>query len=835
MKRGAIGDFVNNGGDLFGFNSRNYSTSAPAYGYLGGFGTFTFNTNIEYQNIVPTPAGEAIGITNALDVCCWHDEFVTFPAFLTELAKNANAPQRAAALGNLNVVVSGIQLAPVSSSGLINSQYSLTATITEGNAPAPAGRPVTFRKVTGPNTFQTIGLATTNAQGAATLSTYTSATPGIDTIEAFYLRPGFPTPQTSNRVTREWLSPNRPPSVSSGGPYTGDEGAAIALSGSATDPDNDQLTLQWSYTKGPDVDPTATCSFANANAASTTITCTDDGQYWVQLAASDGVNAMVVDNVVVTTVANVAPTATFAADPIALDEGTSFGLTLTNPQDPSGVDTMAGFGYAFDCGAGTGYGTFGPAIGATCPTDDNGSRAVKGTIRDKDLSATEYTDQVAINNAVPVVAITGAPATSPEGAAIALGSTVSAPSAADTAAGFTLAWSVSKNGLPYASGTAPSLGFTPDDDGTYVVTLTATDDDGGAGTDTKTIAVTNVAPTPAITGAPGTSPEGTAISLTGSATDPSSVDQATLTLTWAVTKNGSAYGSGGTGASFSFTPDDNGSYVVTLTATDKDGGSNTGIATITGTNVKPAVTISGPAVGSVYPVNTPITFTGSFTDAGTADTHTAQWAFDGNTIAGTVTESNGSGTVSNIHSFRTPGVYAVKLTVTDDDEGSGVTTTIGTDSAFIVVYDPSGGFVTGGGWITSPAKAYTVDPTMTGRASFGFVSKYQKGATVPTGETEFQFKAGNLNFHSTSYDWLVISGARAQYKGSGTINGQGDYGFLLTAVDGQANGGGGADKFRIKITDKATGAVIYDNQVGAADDAAPTTALGGGSIVIHTK
>jgi hypothetical protein len=31
---------------------------------------------------------------------------------------------------------------------------------------------------------------------------------------------------------------------------------------------------------------------------------------------------------------------------------------------------------------------------------------------------------------------------------------------------------------------------------------------------------------------------------------------------------------------------------------------------------------------------------------------------------------------------------------------------------------------------------------------------------------------------------------------------------MLTAIDGQANGGGGADKFRIKITDKATGALV---------------------------
>ncbi|HYN44574.1 MAG TPA: hypothetical protein VER35_01105, partial [Candidatus Limnocylindrales bacterium] len=121
-------------------------------------------------------------------------------------------------------------------------------------------------------------------------------------------------------------------------------------------------------------------------------------------------------------------------------------------------------------------------------------------------------------------------------------------------------------------------------------------------------------------------------------------------------------------------------------------------------------------------------------------------------------------------------------------------------------------------------------------ANFGFVSKYQKGATIPTGETEFQFKVGSLNFHSVAYDWLVIAGARAQYKGTGTINGAGDFGFLLTAVDGQINGGGGVDKFRIKIKDRTTDTVIYDNAAGSDDlSGSPTQAINGGSIVIHNK
>ena len=41
------------------------------------------------------------------------------------------------------------------------------------------------------------------------------------------------------------------------------------------------------------------------------------------------------------------------------------------------------------------------------------------------------------------------------------------------------------------------------------------------------------------------------------------------------------------------------------------------------------------------------------------------------------------------------------------------------------------------------------------------------------------------------------------------------------------------DRFRIKVWKTATGVVAYDNLAGAADDASATTAIAGGSIVIH--
>jgi len=257
------------------------------------------------------------------------------------------------------------------------------------------------------------------------------------------------------------------------------------------------------------------------------------------------------------------------------------------------------------------------------------------------------------------------------------------------------------------------------------------------------------------------------------------------------------------------------------------GGTDGFVAKINSDEAPTVEVISGP-VGPVQ-VNTAITVGASFTDPGVLDTHTGVWSWgDGTTSPGIVTETNGSGSVTGSHTYTAAGVYTVTLTVTGNDSCSGRSV-----FQFVVVYDPNAGFVTGNGWINSPVGAYAADPSLTGKANFGFVSRYRRGAIVPEGQTEFQFSVANLIFHSSTYDWLVVGGARAQYKGTGTINGLGSYNFILTAVDGQRAGGGGVDKFRIKIW--SSGGVVYDNQMGAGDDTTPTTQLGGGSIVIHTN
>ena len=243
-----------------------------------------------------------------------------------------------------------------------------------------------------------------------------------------------------------------------------------------------------------------------------------------------------------------------------------------------------------------------------------------------------------------------------------------------------------------------------------------------------------------------------------------------------------------------------------------------------------------PVVGAIACVAEPIVVgtevaaTVSFADHGDVDSHTATWDWGDNTGTDTVGVDPGFWEVSGSHVYTAPGVYTIQLTVTDE-AGKSDTDVF----RYVVIYDPEGGFVTGGGWIDSPAGAFAEDPTLAGKASFGFVSKYKKGADVPTGQTQFQFKVADLNFHSSSYQWLVVAGPRAQFKGDGTINGTGNYGFMLIAIDEALTPSTDVDMFRIKIWDKATDEIVYDNQMGEADDADAITAIGGGSIVIHKK
>lgn len=186
------------------------------------------------------------------------------------------------------------------------------------------------------------------------------------------------------------------------------------------------------------------------------------------------------------------------------------------------------------------------------------------------------------------------------------------------------------------------------------------------------------------------------------------------------------------------------------------------------------------------------------------------------------------GMVTGSHRYDSAGVYVLSLQLTDSCN----TITV-QPYKYIVIYDPDGGFVTGSGAIYSPPGASTLYPNAEGYASFGFVSKYDKKLGIPKGNTEFEFDAGELDFVSNEYEWLVVSGAKAKFKGWGSINGQSGFQFMISAIDGDLKQKGDPDIFRIKIWNEETQVVVYDNEMGISINEDPITKITEGSIVIH--
>jgi PKD domain. len=240
-----------------------------------------------------------------------------------------------------------------------------------------------------------------------------------------------------------------------------------------------------------------------------------------------------------------------------------------------------------------------------------------------------------------------------------------------------------------SSGTWSWTQTASDEGPSQSVTITADDGNGSTATTVFTTTVTGVAPTAQIAGAPASALEGSTVSLTGSATSPSAQDTAApFTYSWTVTKSDVAYASG-SGAAFSFQPNDEGVYIVNLQATDDGGFSATAPpATVNGANVAPTATItrSEESAAPVLVSHEPITFAGHFSDPGAGDSHTVTWTFGDGATSPTSFAAGGSADFSVSHAYAKAGTYSVGLAVVDDDGGTGnasTTVVVGTPAQAI--------------------------------------------------------------------------------------------------------------------------------------------------------
>lgn len=283
---------------------------------------------------------------------------------------------------------------------------------------------------------------------------------------------------------------------------------------------------------------------------------------------------------------------------------------------------------------------------------------------------------------------------------------------------------------------------------------------------------------------------------------------------------------------WSFASSDDLVQTVIITADDGMGGVVETSFDLTVNNVAPTISdITAPAAPVNINDQAAYSIDLTFNDpAGANDEpYTCDFDLDNDGVIDATATGVTGNTCSAVLNYAEPGIYTVYATVTDKDGGSGSAT-----SDMIVVYNPDGEFVTGGGWIDAQAgscqDASVCDPTATGKANFGFNAKYSQDNIVPTGSSELNFADAGLNFHTTNYEWLVINqaGANAQLQGSGTLNGNNDgngnpYKFTIQIQDNGNN-----DTIHIRIWSEladGTEVDVFDN--GSAQE------IGGGNIQVH--
>ena len=401
------------------------------------------------------------------------------------------------------------------------------------------------------------------------------------------------------------------------------EGIEVTYSAIASDPGNDLLIYDWDFGDGK-----------GALGENVTHTFTDNGNYTITLTVTDDDGVSTTQTLDVT-VNNLAPTIDEIIGETNINEGQL--VTYRAIASDVGDDTLT---YNWDFGDSSG---FIEGQNVTHAFADNGNYTITLTVTDDDGALTTSTLDVVVNNVAPVIDEIIGETNINEGQEVAYSAIATDPGD-DT---LTYSWDFGDGST--ASG--KDVTHTFEDNRSYTITLTVTDDDNASITETLDVIVNNVAPT--ITEIVGQTEvdEGDEVNYSAFASDPG---DDTLTYNWDFGDSNTAVGKDVT-----HTFADNGNYTITLTVRDDDGALTTSTLDVVVNNVAPIIT---EIIGETE-VNEgqEVTYNAIATDPG-IDTLTYSWNF------GDGSDSVEGQNVS--HTFADNGNYTITLTVTDDDDAS---------------------------------------------------------------------------------------------------------------------------------------------------------------------
>ncbi len=561
-------------------------------------------------------------------------------------------------------------------------------------------------------------------------------------------------------------------------PVDSDEGYPVHATVSLAEIlDADNLDFAWTvYRNGS--------TFATGNQPFIDFVPTDNADYVITLQITSAGGTVDVEPHI-THVHNVNPTVRISGIPATANAGTA--MTLSAVIDDLGTDDTHTVSWQITSNNGQSPVTGAGSSILFTPIGE-GTYLVRVTVLDDDGGVVTTAASFDVVETGLIVSITGVGATGPEGTAVTATASIANPLGAT----FTYDWNVTKNGDPYRSGSGSSYTFTPDDNGHYSIHVLVTASDGRVGSATTAIDAFNVAPVATLSGVPASSPEGSEIVVTAGATDMGSADS--ISLAWTVLKNGGFY-VGGKGPTVRFTPDDNATYTINLTATDDDLDSGFTSASVSVFNVAPTVAVSGdPALTSLDGVT--VGLSALITDPATGDT------FAPGQISWTVTRDGSFFAGGFGHSFSftriSGGVYAATVTVDDLDGG------ITSKATLIVTGDAS-------------ANTITIDATTPGIGGVDQVLVQVLGgddrvivSSALTVSMVIDGGAGNDTLSGGSGDDLIIAGT-----GNNSLSGNAGNDTLVGGGSDSMAGGLGNDTYvvhfsEVSLTEVGTGIDTID-------------------------